>query len=84
MVRRIFTEHPRSVGESYGEHMGQALFFARHLSLAAASSLVHAFLPFLFTRSASRRVGLLHERMVANRHKAVTRAPAERDAVTAE
>jgi hypothetical protein len=27
-VRRLFTEHPESVGESYFEHMGVALSFA--------------------------------------------------------
>lgn len=86
MPMRFFTEHPQSVGETYTEHMGQSLFFARNLSLAAAASLIHAFLPFCFTRSASARVTMLHDRMVANRHKGMvaSRPSVEPDAIAAE
>ncbi|SDD03039.1 hypothetical protein SAMN05444678_10852 [Sphingomonas sp. YR710] len=67
MLDRYFLAHPRSVGESYGEHMGQALFFARHLLLGGVACLVHAFLPFLFERTGSGRVAMLHDRMITNR-----------------
>lgn len=69
MLRRYFLSHPRSVGESYGEHMGQALFFARHLFLAGVACFAHAFMPFLFERAGSNRVAMLHERMVTNRRQ---------------
>ena len=62
-----FTEHPRSVGESYWQHMGASLSFAGPLAAAALAALVHALLPFLFTRTGSRIVARLYQRMVAQR-----------------
>src|SRR5215212_603847 len=50
-------------GESYGEHMRVALSFAGPLAKAAIAALVHAFLPFLFTTTASSTVKRLHDRM---------------------
>ena len=65
--QRAFTEHPASVGESYGEHMAAAGGFGRDLVLAGFACLVHALLPFLFERTASAAVTDLHERMVRHR-----------------
>ena len=62
-LQGLFTDHPRSVGESYLEHMHVALSFAVPLGKAAAAALVHAFLPFLFVTTASLTVKRLHERM---------------------
>ena len=58
-----FTRHPASVGETYGEHMRVALSFAGPLAKAASAALVHAFLPFLFTTTASLTVKRLYDRM---------------------
>lgn len=63
-LRRLFTEHPESVGESYFEHMGVALSFAGPLLMAGLAALVHAFLPFLCTTTASTTVKRLHARMM--------------------
>ena len=41
-LKRIFTEHPDAVGESYTEHMHVALSFAGPLLLAGLAALVHA------------------------------------------
>ena len=57
-VSTVFTEHPASAGETYGEHMRVALSFAVPLAKAAIAALVHAFLPFLFTTTASATVDL--------------------------
>lgn len=62
-IIRLFTSHPASVGETYDEHMRVALSFAGPLAKAAGAALVHAFLPFLFTTTASLIVKGLHERM---------------------
>jgi Family of unknown function (DUF6356) len=62
-LQGLFTDHPRSVGESYLEHMRVALSFAAPLATAAAAALVHAFLPFLFVRTASVTVKTLYDRM---------------------
>jgi len=62
-IRGLFTSHPASVGETYGEHMRVALSFAAPLAKAAGAALIHAFLPFLFTTTASLTVKSLYERM---------------------
>ena len=64
---KAFTEHPRSVGESYWQHMGVSLSFACAMLLGAGAALVHALLPFLFTRTGSGIIDRLHQRMVAQR-----------------
>src|SRR3954463_7151447 len=62
-IRELFTSHPASVGETYGEHMRVALSFAGPLAKATDAALVHAFLPFLFTTPATRTVKRLYDRM---------------------
>src|SRR5512132_4406733 len=60
---RCFVDHPSSVGETYAEHMRTALSFAGPLAKASLAAFVHAFLPWLCTRTASMTVHQLHERM---------------------
>ena len=69
-LAEAFTEHPRSVGESYWEHMGASLWFSGRLLLAGLAALVHSVLPFLLVRTGSRMVSQLHDKMVANRVRA--------------
>lgn len=57
-----FTAHPASVDETYGEHFRFALGFAGTLFLAAGAALIHALLPFLFEKTASRIVARLYAR----------------------
>ncbi|MCP1676735.1 hypothetical protein J2T57_003908 [Natronocella acetinitrilica] len=59
----LFTEHPASVGETYSEHMLMALSFAGTLFVATVACLIHAFFPFLFKTTASRRITELKERI---------------------
>jgi hypothetical protein len=66
-LKRLFTEHPAAVGESYFDHMRVALSFAVPLGLAACAALVHAFLPFLFVTTASTTVRRLYARMTNRR-----------------
>src|SRR5918995_3711778 len=61
-LKRLFTQHPHAVGESYLEHMKVALAFAGPLAGAAPAAPVHAFLPFLFATAASGTVKRLHVR----------------------
>jgi hypothetical protein len=67
---RAFTEHPESVGETYLQHMHSASWFAMTMFVGALACLLHAIFPFAFQKSGSRRIRLLHERMVTNRHRA--------------
>lgn len=66
---RLFTDHPASVGETYLEHMGMAGSFGLRMVVAGLACLVHGLLPFLFVRTGSAQIALLHDRMVANRRR---------------
>jgi len=69
-VSRLFTDHPASVGETYGEHLLQASSFGTRMILAGLACLVHGLLPFLFVRTGSTAIAALHTRMVAHRRRA--------------
>ena len=62
MFARIFINHPASVDESYGEHARFAFGFSLKLFGAAFAALVHAAVPCLFEKTASRIVGDLYAR----------------------
>ena len=62
-LTRLFKEHPASVDETYFEHMGAALSFSFTMIRAAICCAVHAFLPFLFTKTGSRAIEDLSHRM---------------------
>jgi hypothetical protein len=57
--------HPRRVGETYAAHAVAALRFAGELLAAASVCAVHALIPGLFERTASRMVTRLSARMSA-------------------
>jgi Family of unknown function (DUF6356) len=54
-VRRLFTQHPASVGETYGQHFAAAFGFAVTMVAGGLACLVHAPLPFLFATTAATR-----------------------------
>lgn len=62
-IRAAFLSHPESVDETYLQHAGVALWFARHLFVATLAALVHAILPFAFEKTASNRIRYLFETM---------------------
>ena len=64
---RAFTDHPASVGESYGEHLLRAVYFGTRMVFAGIACLIHGVLPFLFVRTGSRAIAELNDRMVVNR-----------------
>lgn len=70
-----FTEHPKSVGETYLEHMRSALSFSFTMTRAAICCLVHGFLPFLFKKAGSNAVRRLYTSMVRNRSSQSRRHP---------
>ncbi|MFZ4399719.1 MAG: DUF6356 family protein [Bacteroidales bacterium] len=61
MKKNIFTKHPKEVGMNYFEHLCFALMLARKMSFAVFASLIHAFLPFLFTTYTSDTIKKLYE-----------------------
>jgi hypothetical protein len=79
-LRRLFTEHPESVGESYLQHLCVASSFAARMVLGGVACLLHAVFPFAFRRTGSDCITELHERMVLHRSsaRASTRVTAAR------
>lgn len=69
MIKRAFTEHPASVGESYFEHLGCALGFSLKMIGGGLACLLHGLFPFLFVRTGSKCIGELHHIMVTHRDK---------------
>ena len=52
-MTNIFTKHPKEVGETYLEHMFNAVRFSLTFLLLLVVALIHSILPFLFTKTAS-------------------------------
>ena len=63
MIGRLFTSHPRSVGESYGEHLGIAMHFGAAMIAGGVACCIHGLVPALFTKTGSGTVKRLHARM---------------------
>jgi len=53
---KIFTEHPNSVNESYFKHGKFALSCGLKLFLLGLMAIIHAFLPFLFVNTTSKKL----------------------------
>ena len=68
-IRRVFTEHPASVGETYVEHLRCAVRFSLRMITGGLACFVHALLPWLFTQTGSDTIRDLHDCMVVNRQK---------------
>ena len=60
MINRIFLNHPKSVNESYIEHLRFAAGFSARLFAAGFCAFVHALIPCLFEKTASRMVSGLY------------------------
>jgi len=69
-LRRLFREHPESVGESYLQHLGVAGRFGLRMLGGGLACLVHALLPFAFPHAGSDCIRELYERMITSRRTA--------------
>lgn len=67
-LKTLFTEHPASVDETYGEHLVMATGFGVRMILGGFACLLHGIFPFLFVKTGSAQISTLHERMVRNRN----------------
>lgn len=70
MLQRLFTDHPRSVGEDYLEHAGVAARFGGTMIAAGLACLAHAAVPALFPRTGSDTVRRLHDGLSRRRRMA--------------
>lgn len=84
-LKAKFTEHPATVGETYGEHFVTASGFSISMLKAAFCCGVHALLPFAFEKTGSECITELYDRMVTNRSRleAAKQAAAESSAEAA-
>jgi hypothetical protein len=67
MIRRLFLQHPRTVGENYGEHFAAASGFGLSMILGGLACVVHGMIPGVFVTTGSDTIRRLHDRMVVNR-----------------
>jgi hypothetical protein len=68
-VHRLFTHHPRSVGESYLQHQRHAFAFGATMIFAGLACILHGLVPVLFVTTPSRTVSRLYDRMVTSRSR---------------
>lgn len=63
--------HPRSIGETYGEHFQAAIATGGDVMLAGAACIVHAVLPCSFETTASDCIARLHGRLQSRRRRRI-------------
>ncbi len=65
--RRLFSDHPASVNESYGQHLVNAMGFSFRMIWGGITCLVHAVIPGVCCTKGSDMICELHEKMIINR-----------------
>jgi hypothetical protein len=69
-MRRFFTEHPASVGETYGEHFAFAIGVGSRMVGGGLACMLHAVFPEFCKTTGSRTIRELALRLVpSNREK---------------
>ena len=68
-MKNIFTEHPKSVNETYFEHMRCAFKFHCTLLRLSLCALIHGIFPFLCETTASDGIKELNDCMQNRRKK---------------
>ena len=64
LLRRLFVDHPRSLGMSWAQHGVGAIVIGTTLVGAGAACLVHAIVPGWFTQTAGKTVDRMHAHMI--------------------
>ena len=67
VAQRLFLEHPRSLGMSWGGHGLGAVVIGAKLLGAGLACLVHAIVPGIFTQTAGKTVSRMHDHMAKRR-----------------
>ncbi|WP_300549353.1 DUF6356 family protein [Roseovarius sp.] len=62
MISKVFLDHPGSVDETYLEHARFAGGFSLKLFAAGLAALIHAVIPILFEKTASRMIADMYAR----------------------
>ena len=74
MLRKIFLDHPASVGESYGEHAVFAASVGWTMFVGSLACFIHALVPALFPTTGSTAIMALHEKVTTARQRAAARS----------
>lgn len=76
MVFTIFNQHPNSVGETYFEHISNALYYSFMSAIASILLLIHAIFPFVLQGHGAKIVKHIYDEMSKNkrRRQLVTRS----------
>jgi hypothetical protein len=67
MLDRLFTAHPRVLGETYGEHFSVASRFGMTMIRGGLCALIHAAVPAWFETAGSDTIRRLNKIMVDQR-----------------
>jgi hypothetical protein len=68
MLARLFTEHPRAVNESYGEHMGAAFGVGANLFKASLKCFIHGLVPGLYKTAGSDAICDLYKQVAPRKY----------------
>lgn len=63
MIAKLFIDHPRAIGETYGQHARTAFSFGWRMTVGGVACMVHAIVPGIFVKTASRTVVQLDAEM---------------------
>lgn len=69
MIKKVFLDHPASVGESYSEHAVFAASVGWTMFVGSLACFVHAVVPALFQTTGSRAIKNLHERVTSSQRQ---------------
>jgi len=67
-VHKLFTDHPKSVGETYPQHLHTASWFGCQMLKGGCGCLIHAVAPFAFKTAGSDTIRRLYDAMIVHRH----------------
>lgn len=70
LIKRLFTKHPETVGESYFQHLRFASRSGMKMTIAGVKCMVHSVCPFLFVNAASDFVRKVHRDLTLRKHQA--------------
>ncbi len=74
-IIRIFTEHPKSIGETYFQHLRFASANGLRLVYSGLACIVHSVLPFLFIDTASDVVKKMYAHMIQRKEEGDCKEP---------
>lgn len=74
MIAKLFIDHPRAIGETYTQHARTAWSFGWRMVTGGLACMVHAIVPGVFVKTASRTVVQLDAEM-----RGRTASPAEEE-----